>query len=115
MDDLLKELEQFTGTDNYYKVSFGLKATDGIIYLCKQAKCFWLMDIVASYQRKLKNIPFQLWNIRINPDKRSAVVTCKEDKDQPDIVNQKIKFTDFPLSEFEFYCIDGIVLLKSEY
>jgi len=108
------DLDNFIGTENYYKHFTGLLYTDGIHYLATEGKCFWLIDLIASYQGKLKNIPFQLWSIQVFEDK-SAVITCKEDTGQPDLVKQEIPFTDFPLKSFECYHIDGILLLKSEY
>ena len=38
-----------------------------------------------------------------------------EDDGEPVRVSQELRFTDFPLKEFEFWCIDGVMLLKSEY
>jgi hypothetical protein len=113
MENLLNDLEQFTGTSKYYNLGFGLKATEGIKYLADTAKCYWLLDVVASYQKRLKDYPFQIWQIVVKNKK--AVVSCKEDTDMPNLVIQAIKYTDFPLDVFEFYCIDGIILLKSEY
>lgn len=113
--ELSKELEKFIGSEQYFKSGLGgLKLTEGINYLRNKVNCYWLIDIVESYQNKLKDIPFQLWRIEVKEDK-SAVVTCKEDIGQPNLVEQKIEYTDFPLKEFEFYCIDKVVLLKSEY
>lgn len=112
---LKEDLNHFTGTEKYYASSFGgLKLTDGIHYLRETANCYWFIDIIESYQHKLKDIHFQLWKIVVNDD-RTAVVTCIEDIDQPNLVKQELQYTDFPLKEFECYCIDGVVLLKSEY
>lgn len=112
---LVEDLGEFIGSENYYKSSFGrLKLTDGINYLRNKVDCYWLIDIVESYQDKLKEVPFQLWRIEVKSDK-TAVVSCKEDTGKPNLVKQKLEYTDFPLKEFEFYCIDGVVLLKSEY
>ena len=112
----LADLAQFTGTENYYKYHGGLVLTDGIKYLADQAGAYWLLDIVASYQRKLAGVGFQLWRIETcGLGNKSAVVTCREDSDQPDIVKQEIEYTDFPLDSFEFYVIDNVILLKSEY
>lgn len=114
-DKLLKELSKFTGTQKYYKSTFGrLKLTDGIDFLRNEANCYWLIDIIESYQDKLRNTPFQIWTLKVNPDK-SAVVACKEDTGQPNLIEQKLEYTDFPLDEIEVYCIDGVVLLPSEY
>ena len=59
-------------------------------------------------------IPFQIWGIKVYDDK-SAMVYCKEDCDEAPIVTQYLSYTDFPIENFELYCIDGVVLLKSEY
>jgi hypothetical protein len=112
---ILSELAQFTGTTKYYKSSFGkLLLTDGIHYFRERLGAYWLIDVVESYQPMVKHIPFQLWSIDVKPDK-TAVVEMREDTGLAAIVRQKISYTDFKLPQYEFYCIDGVVLLKSEY
>ena len=108
------ELHQFTGTQNYYRNSKELLYTDGIQYLAEQAGSYWLIDLVESHQPTLRGVPFQVWRLKVNEDK-SALVTMVEDDGEPVKVRQEILFTDFPLNEFSFYCIDGVMLLKSEY
>ena len=109
-----EDLSQFTGTEHWYKHMCRTTYTDGIKYLADEANAYWLLDIVASYQPKHKDKPFQIWKLTVNKDK-TAVVTMKEDSNKPVLVEQKIEYTDFPLDEIEFYCIDGVMLLKSEY
>lgn len=112
---ILSELEQFTGTENYYQSTYGrIKLTDGMQYLRERLNCYWLIDLVESYQPKVKDIPFQIWSIDKNPDS-SAVVEMKEDSGLEPIIRQEIPYTDFKLKNYEFYCVDGVVLLKSEY
>ena len=113
-DDLEAELAQFHGTLQYYKNFTGLVYTDGIMYLAERAACHWLIDLVGSYQPQLRDVPFQLWRIDVRDDK-SALVTMVQDTGQPLKVRQEIPFTDFPMSEFELFCIDNVMLLKSEY
>ena len=112
------ELRHFTGTQHYYRNFTGLLYTDGIQYLAEQAGSYWLIDLVGSHQPKLLDARFQLWNLEVREDK-SALVTMIEDIGQPIRVSQEISFTDFPLNEFSFYCIDGgdarVMMLKSEY
>jgi len=60
------------------------------------------------------DIPFQVWQIKVREDK-SALVTMVEDTGQPVKVKQEIPYTDFGLKEFEFYFVDDVMLLKSEY
>lgn len=109
-----QELDQFTGTEYYYKHWLGYKYTDGVKYLAQKAGAFWLIDAVCSYQYKFKNIDFQLWELTVNED-NSAVLTMREDSDKPLLVKQEIPWTDFPLQHIELYFIDGVMLLTSEY
>lgn len=112
-EQIMQELNQFTGTTQYYKY-FSLKLTDGIKHFAEKLGAFWLIDIVLSYQHELKKIPFQLWEIEVNQDK-SASVTVREDSDTKPLAEQKVQYTDFPLDNYSFYVIDGVVLLRSEY
>jgi uncharacterized protein DUF6876 len=112
--ELEEELRQFTGTTRYYRNFTGLLYTDGVHYLAEKAGAYWLIDLVASYQPRLHDVPFQVWELRVNDD-HSALVTMREDDGLPFKVRQEIAYTDFPLPRFSWYCIDSIMLLKSEY
>lgn len=110
-----EDLENFTGTEGYYKHYSGIKYTDGIKYLITKGNCFWFIDIIASYQKEWKSkAQFQVWGIKVNLDK-TAVVTMKQDSNLPIDIKQELEYADFPFEDFECYCIDGIILLKSEY
>ena len=113
--------QMFYGTENYYK-HMNVLLTDGAKFLAEEGKCFWLMDVVASYQAELlkKGCEFQLWNIKVDKDKK-ATITCREDSGVPPVVTQVVEYTDFPLDEYEFYGIydyfykKTVVMLKGEY
>ena len=112
---ILEELAQFTGSTQYYRSSFGkLLLTDGAQFLRERLQAYWLIDIVESNQKYLKDVPFQLWSID-RKENMSATVQVREDTGLDALVSQKIPYTDFKLSRYEFYCIDNVVLLKSEY
>lgn len=118
--DLVSELEtnlkQFIGTENYYKCNIfsNLKVTDGVQYLREKANCYWLTDIIASYQRALRNNPFQVWTLKLNKSGNGAKVEC-EDGNGKRLIVQRISYTDFPLKEIKLYCLNEVVLLPSEY
>lgn len=115
--DLVNALAGFTGSELFYKHSIGkFIYTDGVKYLAEQARCYWLLDVVGSYQhlKKVKEVPFQLWELTVNED-QTALVTMKEDSDTPVIVKQKLPYTDFPLPYIKLYLTDGVVMLPSEY
>lgn len=110
------DLDQFTGTECYYKYMGGIKFTDGVKYLAEVGKAFWFLNIIASYQAgKIKNIPFQVWTLEVDIEKQTGVVTMKEDSDRPNLVTQTLGYTDFPLDKISVWLIDGILILPSEY
>ena len=80
--EIKQELSQFNGTDNYYTHLFGIVYTDGIRYLAEECQCYWLIDLVASYQSEqdVKKEEFQVYKLRVNSDK-SAVVEISDGND----------------------------------
>lgn len=100
-----------TGTEAYHKLGLSpVVATDGVLAVCQHAGAFWLFDAITSYSRKEE---FQIWELESKD--RKAVLTMKEDSDQPILVRQDIGHTDFPEGLWKFYLIDGVLLLPSEY
>ena len=112
------DLDEFIGTTEYYSYFIGnFKFTDGVHYLAEQGKCYWLLDIIGSYQmcdKKIRNMHYQFWKLKVNEDK-SALVTMREDSDQPVVIKQRIPYTDFPLDSVEVWMIGGVLILPSEY
>jgi len=112
------------GTTKYiWHWTKALVFTDGVEQLREDADCHWLVDAIASYQgKKLKNIPFQVWKLKVCDDK-SAILTMVEDSGEPNIITQKIPFTDFPLEDITLWVNDGcvgdsackVLMLPSEY
>lgn len=95
-------LRQFTGTNAYHKFSIlaqKMVATDGVIYLAKQASAFWLLDVIASYQmnllRKRDTRDFQLWTLTMHESGGATVIGSNGNNGK--LIKQKIDFTDFPL------------------
>jgi len=89
-------------------------ATDGVIAVAESAGCYWLLDIIGSYQIDERLDPyFQVWKLVVNHDNSKAVVYGYNDKTL--IITQDIPFTDFPLDDLKLYLMDGIILLPSEY
>lgn len=115
------DLDQFTGTCNYYRNFLGLKYTDGVKYVADKAGAYRLIDAVASHQidpkirRNQRLQEFQLWTLKVDLAKHSCVLTCQSDSDEPCVVKQVIEYTDFPLAEIRFYVEGGVMLLPSEH
>ena len=115
MNDLETELQMFTGSENLYRHWTGLlHYTDGIKFLAEKANAYWLIDLIASWQIKVKDIPFQVWDLK-KVNNTSAVITMREDKDEPAVVVQKLPYTDFPLKYIKLYVVNGVLMLPSEY
>ena len=117
MEELKADLIGFNGTEQYHKLTLTpMLATDGAAYLCKSAACYWLADLIASYQigDKVKGAPFQIWTVRVEDDK-TAVVKMQEDQGERVIVSQKIGYCDLPAGELKLYLIDNVLLLPDEY
>ena len=110
-------LRHFYGTENYYyrRNPDLLKYTDGIHYLNDGAS--WLIDAVESHlltNRKAQQQSFQLWCLEKISDDHWEL-TMRRDTNNKPIVRQVIPYSSFPLAKFEWYVVNGIMMLKSEY
>ena len=109
---IIEGLAQCTGTEQYWKNPLlHFQYTYGVKFLWESADCYWLLIAISSYRR---SEPFQIWNLKKNPDD-TAILSMQEDSDRPILVEQKIRYTNFPLEEIKLWLIDGILLLPSEY
>jgi hypothetical protein len=126
-NQILQALRQFTGTEQYYSSSFRtLNLTDGIQYLRVELESFWLIDIVESIQnlQEIKeNQSFIIHEFKRNPSGNSGIFNSYSDYDEGNesfnkknlLYTQEIPYTDFKLSEIQFYQVGDVILLKSEY
>lgn len=121
LPELENELLNFTGTENYWKHSLvpNMLFTDGVREMANVAKAYWLIDLIFSHQhkKKVRDADFQIWTLTVNDD-RTAVVTCKEDTNEPIIVTQELEFTDFPVGQIKLYLIgekEKVLLHPNEY
>jgi len=128
-EKLKNELRHFTGSETWHKWSVlypKFLLTDGAKFLADEAQCYWLMDIIGSYQKRLlPNEAFQVWKLTVYTEpiesahhNIAASVIC-EDGNNHTLIQQYIEFTDFPLNEIKLYFIwdgdCGTILLPSEY
>jgi len=107
-------MNQAIGTEAYHKFWPNLVLTDGVLTLVKAAECFWLLDVIASYQHN-QNLDktFQVWTLEVNRVNSSGIVRGYNDTKL--IITQKIPYTNFPLDDIKLYLIKGVILLPSEY
>lgn len=103
------------GTSQYYKNPLfpRVKYTDGVRYVAQTAKCYWLIDKIASLITA--NSPeFMVFKLKTNLAESSAVLII-EDGDLNEIGREVIGFTDFPAEEQVIWAVHGVLLLPEEY
>ena len=111
------QLNQFIGTEKYYRISRRHLLTDGTKYLAEAAECFWMMDAIASH---LCEIGTEDWfvSVRVQVTEGRAVMIY-EDGNGREHARQEIPYTDFPLNSITLYaCWDQenwVIMLPSEY
>ena len=115
--EILDLMAQASGTTQYYRFSnfphFPV-LTDGVQAVAEAAGCYWLLDVIGSYQENAElDKAFQVWTLEVNRDNDSAIVRGHNDTTL--IITQEIPYTDFPLDTIKFYLMDGVLLLPSEY
>lgn len=119
-EEILSNMAQASGTEGYHRFSILFPKTvltDGVLQLCKDAECFWLMDIIGSYQHKLlPKEDFQVWTLTVK-DKEGVVVAT--DGNDNELVRQELEYTSFPLDNLKLFVhYNGelqVVMLPSEY
>ncbi|MEO8036279.1 MAG: DUF6876 family protein [Acidobacteriota bacterium] len=116
--ELRRALSSFHGTESYYShPSRRILFTDGVKFLADQAKAYWLIDVVASWQHRMivdrALREFQLWELVVNVD-GTAVAICSRDSED-EAFRQRIPVTDFPLDYLRLYVEAGVLMLPSEH
>jgi len=104
------------GTSAYHEYSnlpFYPVITDGVLAVADAAECFWLLDIIGSYQTHERlTWTFQVWILHCSDD-GSGVITGYNDTVK--VIEHCLEHIDFPLETIKLYLIDGVLLLPSEY
>lgn len=113
--ELLANLNQFTGTTQWYRHSLFRKYlyTDGMQYLAENAGCYWLLDHILIHQSlpEIAKEEFQNWKIVVTNSE--ATITVDDGNDNI-IKKWKGIYTDFPLSEINLFFENNVLHLPSE-
>lgn len=116
-DDKLSQLNQFTGTDQWYKNPLFPKFlyTDGVRYVAEEAGAYWLIDKIFAlqYREDIRSELFQVWKLKVNDD--ATAIVSVEDGNDNHIYAEKLTYTDFPTCGINLYFTDNVLLLPSEY
>jgi hypothetical protein len=116
-NDLLNDIGQFTGTENWYRTILpSVLYTDGAKYMADQCQAYWLLDDIAIYQTEpsVKKEEFQVWTLLTDLEKHSAVLTC-EDGNKHVVFAKNLEMTTFPVEKMVLWYINQVILLPSEY
>lgn len=114
--ELLKALDELTPTYHYYELYPQVILTDAVMYLMEAASCYWLGNIVWSYQshKKIKGQAFQVYDLKVNLTTKKAKLTVT-DGNYKVLYKQNIPFTTFPLKSLRLYYCNNVLMLSSEY
>lgn len=113
-----RDLEQFTGSDNWYRHGINRRVlyTDGARHVAETGGAYWLLDAIAICQKHVSAVAaeeFQVWKLSVMPD-RTATLVC-EDGNGNAVYLQTIESTDFPLDEVTLWFADDVIYLPSEH
>jgi hypothetical protein len=115
----LPDLSGFTGSEEFYRHALvrAVIYTHGVQHLAETVGAYWLIDEIAIAQvhdRVVKAEAFQVWKLAVDEEGSGATLSVEDGNDH--LVTQKrIEYTDFPRPGITLWCIDGTVLLPSEY
>jgi len=116
LQELQEGLNQFTGAIVWYQPLLypHFLYSKGVRYLATNIDCFWLLDFIFSNQSlaTLKEETFQVWTIERENDKASITVS---DGNGSVIEVFPLFNTFFPLKKQTLWCIQGRLILPTEY
>lgn len=109
-------LSGFIGSEQWFRVYPNVLITEGVKFLCDQAKCYWLIDCIYSYQTipKVAQEVFQMLELTVNLEEHTGILVVTDGNDN-ELHRQALEYTDFPLQRLKLYYTDGTVLLPREY
>lgn len=115
--NLKRELQQFTGSETFYRNPLFSKFiyTEGVKFLAERAGAYWLLDHIFIHHTLpvLKGQHFQTWKIKV-AENETALITV-EDGNHNKLASFPLAYTDFPLEEFTLWLVDNTLMLPSEY
>ena len=111
-------LNHFTGSEHWYRHWANRKIlfTDGAEHVAKYGGALWLLDeiVFAQGQKPVAAEEFQVWTLKVDLDKRSAVLTCGDGNGNM-VFTKPIEFTDFPIEEITLWFTNNTIYLPSEH
>ncbi|MDO8954440.1 MAG: hypothetical protein Q7V63_06300 [Gammaproteobacteria bacterium] len=95
------ELNQFTGTEAWYKHWLsGMVYTDGIKYMAEEAGAYWLIDEIAiRLPSVIKKYPEYFYAVKFIAKNNDKAIIEFTDGNNTALKKVHIQFTDFPVKE----------------
>jgi hypothetical protein len=114
-DDLsLSELSNFIGTEEYHSLKplFTTNVTDGVKYVMDNGYSWFVTDMVAVIETKLKGKDV-FFSVKLKVKNKSAVATV-EDGNGKIYHRQEYKYTDAK-RDLVLYWDNGVLMVSGEY
>ncbi|TDB66818.1 DUF6876 family protein [Arundinibacter roseus] len=114
--NLNERYQQYCGTENLYQHWLpGMWFTDGAKAVAEEQQCFWLLDIIASHQltQGVVGNYFQVWKL-LRQKQGEFEVRC-DDGNGKTLVSQCVWSPHFDHDLLTLWCVDGIMMVPSEY
>lgn len=128
MSNLAEQLNQFTGTERYFRHGLNPKLvwTEGVQHFADKAGAFWFLDLVAIGTNSRPGIvpavqrdPGGFAVVCLHVKNEHALVEAFDDVPGRCLYSESVGWTDCPEGEWKFYLIDEenhvVMLLPSEY
>ncbi|MAU15429.1 MAG: hypothetical protein CMH46_07805 [Muricauda sp.] len=119
---LKEQLDRFQGSGKRYLLPLcGTYYTEGIQYLAKTAKAFWLLTDASVMGKGLRDksrfitVDFKRCSKTEAGTHGHDAVIAYTDGNGTTLARQQYHFTDFPLERIRLYFVDNTLLLPSEY
>jgi hypothetical protein len=118
IERLQRDLKQFTGSQQYTRLTRTVVLTEGALYAAQEAGCFWLFDLFASHLSAIDSSKEEFTCLKLSKVNSSCNVVI-DDGNGNVLAKQHVEYTDFPLNAFTLYgCWAGdywVLMLTSEY
>ena len=117
----VNELNNFSGTERYYRITPDTVITDGAKFVADKGGAYWLMTAIASYLPEFtQKETFIVANLTVSRSESSCSALLKLDDGNDNILaEQFIEYTDFELDVIKLYaCYTGdmwVIMLPREY
>jgi len=116
-----KQLTQFSGTENYYRIMPNVLMTDGAKFVAGNGEAYWLMtDLAAHCAEFTEKETFIVATLQVTRTATSSHAIRKlDDGNENVLATQFIQYTDFELDEIKLYaCYNGemwVIMIQREY